>query len=254
MKIYAYMNKGKGKTVCEDSCLLGHTVLSEGFISWETHDESLIVSVSDGVGGNSGGAEASFYLSKSLRKVPGQMLSDETTFKEYLMQINKNLIDYAENVEGSEEMAATLSGICLSQGKSLMFHVGNTRVYVVNGEYLMQMTTDHTRVEDMVASGLITRKEAAERPDSNVISACMGNADFRYADRLEVRDVTTTISSEKPLILTSDGIHDYVSIDDMENILCGSEEMQDRLKTIAEKARENGSEDDISVIWIERKE
>ena len=251
MKIYAAMDRGYEKQICEDGVLLGHTILSEGEMSWTPNDDRFFIALADGVGGNKGGALASFYVLQKLRNDSKENM-DAVLLQEYLQECNTDLIEYAGGVPGCEHMATTLTGLYFDRDKAYLFHVGNTRAYAVNGSFLRQLTEDHTNVSSMVNMGLLTREEAAARPDANVINSCFGNADVHYAKRLSVRDVSEEIGLKKPLLLTSDGIHDYLSGDEMEEIISGDTSTLEKLGLLIEKSREKGSFDDISAIWVDR--
>ena len=251
MRIYALTDRGEGKKLCEDGVLLGQSIISGCYGEWESGEENFTVAVSDGVGGNRGGAQASFYILSRLREGDPGLYAGTDSLKGFLEEVNRGLIAYAAGVDGCEAMAATLTGLCVSGESLMLFHVGNTRCYLINGRFLRQVTTDHTKVETMVAMGMLTREEAADRPDGNVINACMGNADLSYAKRLEVREMTGE-AGKRSLLLTSDGIHDYLSPDEMEDILAESGTVRERLEKLKSEARRKGSADDISVVFIER--
>ncbi len=253
MTVYAYVERGKGKKIAEDSVLLGHSVLSGGYCEWTPEDEELCLAVSDGVGGNKGGAYASFFITGKLREADPAGFGGTEELKVCLEKVNKDLVEYGSEVPGCEFMAATLTGVNVSSSGIFLFHVGNTRAYAVNGQFLRQLTEDHTKVAAMVAMGMLSREEAAERPDANVINACFGNGDISYAKKLEVRDITEELGSSRPLLFTSDGIHDHLSQDQMEDILSGEGSEREKLTALAAAARENGSEDDISVVLFRRK-
>lgn len=51
-------------------------------------------------------------------------------------------------------------------------------------------------------------------------------------------------------ILTSDGIHEYVDIDTIEDIINGEETFEEKCRMIIQKALDNGSEDDMSAVII----
>ncbi len=251
MKIYAAIDRGLDKEVCEDGILLGHTILSEGEMNWTTKDEKFFLAVADGVGGNKGGALASFFVLQKLRNDAKDNM-DAVLLDEFLHDCNKDLIKYASGVPECEHMATTLTGLYFDRAKIFLFHVGNTRACAVNGSFIRQLTEDHTNVSSMVSMGLLTREEANHRPDSNVINSCLGNADEHYASKLTTADVSEELGTKKPLILTSDGIHDYLTEDEMEEILSLEISISEKLKTLIERSREKGSVDDISAIWVER--
>ena len=51
-------------------------------------------------------------------------------------------------------------------------------------------------------------------------------------------------------VLTSDGIHEYVNLDTIEDIINGEENLEEKCSMIVQKAIDNGSEDDVSVVII----
>lgn len=251
MKIYAAMDRGLGKEVCEDEVLLGHTILSEGEMSWNPRDDKFFLAIADGVGGNHGGANASFFVLEKIRNDAKDSFN-AILLEEFLKGCNKDLIRYASKVPECENMATTLTGLLFDNKNTFLFHVGNTRACALNGSFLRQLTEDHTNVSSMVSMGLLTKEEALKRPDANVINSCFGNADENYASKLTVKDISEEIGTKKPLILTSDGIHDYLSEDEMEEILSVELSVPQKLRILIEKSRDKGSVDDISVIWVER--
>jgi protein phosphatase len=71
------------------------------------------------------------------------------------------------------------------------------------------------------------------------------------ADKMEIKDITEQIE-DKPLLLTSDGIHDHLSVDEMEQILAEDTSMRERLEKMIHHAIVNGSKDDISVVYVQK--
>ena len=68
--------------------------------------------------------------------------------------------------------------------------------------------------------------------------------------RLKLKQIDA--SGQDTLIVTSDGIHDHVSIDDMEDICCAEDNKREFCKKLIEQAVENGSMDDISVVVLNK--
>lgn len=94
--------------------------------------------------------------------------------------------------------------------------MGNTRVYaVVNGKYLKQLTRDDTTLEYLLATGQLDSFTAESFERKNEITACFGADNTAL---LKLKQIDT--SGQDTLIVTSDGIHDYVSLDEMEDIYC----------------------------------
>jgi protein phosphatase len=99
--------------------------------------------------------------------------------------------------------------------------------------------------------GMMTRQEAKNHPRQNELSACLGGGTVRMADKMEIKDITEQIE-DKPLLLTSDGIHDHLSVDEMEQILAEDTSMRERLEKMIHHAIVNGSKDDISVVYVQK--
>lgn len=254
MKVYAYGQKSPDKKISQDCIMVGNSILSEGSIEW-TPDAKSVLAIADGVGGNAAGDIASFTVMQGLRRAELYSGCIESYLRKSITNINQQLLSMSAENTQYNGMATTLSGVYMDTEKALLFHIGNTRVYTVNGgAYLRQLTTDHTNVQELVELGRLTKKEAFEDPRKNVINACMGGGNPELIGRLVVEDITSRISG-KDLIITCDGIHDSVTSDDMEEILFGVDcPIGERLRLLAKKARDNGSVDDISIIYFKREE
>lgn len=256
MKVCAVVQKGMNKKICEDSAMVGNGVISEGMIQWKPQpDEKIVLAVSDGVGGNPAGEVASFRVLKGIREAEFYTGCIPDYIFKALQRINDEILEDSRKHSEYDQMAATLSGIYQDADKCILFHVGNTRVYVVNsGGYLRQLTKDHTNVEVMVEMGRLTPEEAQLHPDRSQIYACMGGGTRDYMASLQVTDITEKVSDGRTVMLTTDGLHDFVSLDDMEEVLAQEQPIEQKLEQLVKLARDNGSEDDISVIYFERKE
>lgn len=253
MKIYAYGQKGPDKTIGEDCMMVGNGILSEGFMEYTAVDK-VVLAVSDGVGGNNAGEEASLLALKGLREARLFEGCDQQKLEETIKRINQDILTFSRVNDAYTDMAATLTGIYVEGDKCLAFHVGNTRIYVVNnGEFLRQLTRDHTNVNKWVKMGIMTREEAQNHPDRNIIYGCVGGGNAAFLEALEVMDISRSVQGGRPIVLTSDGVHDHVSVDEMEKILLGEGSVKEKLELLAQQARAYGSVDDISIIYFDRK-
>ena len=237
MKVFSYMEKGLGKVRSEDTILVGDHIVKEGFHCFE--NEFLCIAVADGVGGNAGGREASEFVASRFGS-----LRDCDLFAA-AERINAELISGAKEIPGKESMATTFSGIFFSNTlPHKIIHVGNTRVFAIQGAYLKQLTTDHTTVEWLRSRGLY---EAAEYAPSNEITACFGAGDSARLQQLNMIDVDKDFYG---YVLTSDGIHDYLEIEDIEDFVSAQDYGEDAFSALAKMATECGSTDDKSIVLI----
>lgn len=118
---------------------------------------------------------------------------------------------------------------------------------VVNEKYLKQLTRDDTTLEYLLATRQLDSFTAESFERKNEITACFG-ADNPALLKLKQIDV----SGQDMLIVTSDGIHDHVSIDEMEDIYCAADAKMEFCKKLIEQAVENGSMDDASVMVLNK--
>lgn len=145
-------------------------------------------------------------------------------------------------------MATTLALMDFTVDSEKITYVGNTRVYaVVNGKYLKQLTRDDTTLEYLLATGQLDASTAEYFNRKNEITACFG-ADSPALLKLKQIDA----SGQDTLIVTSDGIHDHVSIDEMEDIYCAADDKVEFCKKLIDQAVENGSVDDASVMVLNK--
>lgn len=240
MIAYAKTQKGQGKSVSDDRVLLGNQILNERELMMEIL-LPFVIAVADGVGGNAGGSAASEYVANRLSSL--QELSLEQ-LKDELSNINSDLLDLAKHSEGCELMATTLTGIVENTDGNILFHIGNTRAYVLQGGYLKQLTEDQTTYNFLYKMGRI---EDAEHCNKSEIISCLGggNQSLYQPSIMDIKSFQT-------LVITSDGIHDYIDIDSLEFIINNTEmAMDEKVQAIIKKAIESGSKDDLSIVIID---
>lgn len=237
MKLYAATRKGIHKAQNEDRIVLNQTIVSDGIYQCECAED--FVAITDGVGGNKAGAVASQFVADELRKCE-HSLDD-------LAEINRKLIALSQRGESLSGMATTLALVDFSENTARITYVGNTRVYsVVNGKYLKQLTRDDTTLEYLLATGQLDASAAESFMRKNEIIACFGAGNPAL---LKLKQID--VSAQNTLIITSDGIHDYVSLDEMEDMYCDTADKGDFCQKIIDAAVENGSVDDMSIILYE---
>lgn len=232
MRITALSVKGSIKDQCEDTLFIGDTIISDDSYVYEG-DFPEVLGVADGVGGNPGGQKASRFISKLFSEV--SLKGDEKEVKANLENVNRSLINYAAGLPGEERMASTLTAMYHGKQGYYVAHVGNTRLYVAQGRYLKQFTNDHT--SNQIAS--------------NMIYGCFGGADENLLLPLEISLISPNDLPQK-CILTSDGIHDHLDVDRLEELLNSDADDLAVMRDICDEAKKNGSKDDMSIIMMQQ--
>lgn len=252
MRVYCRMKHGATKSNSEDRVLINNSILSDGvfFTEINSGNDPVVFAIADGVGGNPGGFLAAHMAVEGLMANTLPCNIDDAGVLQLIKNINNRIIEKSTYEGIYPKMATTLSGICLFQDKYYLFHVGNTRVYAWDDPYLTQLTVDHTYVKELRMLGL-TEEEIRKNPKSSEINSCLGNGDPQTANRLYVKDVTDEIGSARMVILTTDGIHDFISNESLENSLTRITDIPTYLKDALAYAYSKGSRDDLSMVIVE---
>lgn len=243
MQVFWSTIKGTDKAESEDRVLVGPKVYSE-----ETSHADIghgFVAVADGVGGNYGGAEAAAFVCQVLSTAGSPS-------KDQFQRINHLLLEKSSVNPAHSNMATTFSGLYVSPEKIdiVIFHVGNTRVYAIQaGKYLRQLTKDDTVVQRLLDTGKLTEEEAENYSARNEITACFGGG---KENLLQMDEIHMRQDASRQFLMTSDGIHEHLSTDEMEDILDDVErDWQRAVKAMVEQAIVNGSHDDCTAILVD---
>lgn len=212
---------------------------------------NLLTAVADGVGGYQGGERASLMAVDSIRVLNRRTNLIESDIKDLVERTNAQIAKTGQMNPGYASMATTLTALVMNQEKAVSIHIGNCRLCSYK-RYLQPITKDHTRVAEMVSRGELTEEEALTSPIRNQISACLGGNREGLFDKLQVEAQEGILEQESNLLLTCDGVHDYVSEEELEDMLGECISGSEVCRKIAEYARIKGSTDDISIIIIDR--
>jgi protein phosphatase len=117
--------------------------------------------------------------------------------------------------------------------------IGDSRAYTLKNNQLSQETTDHTMLQELVNKGAISAETAKQSNTKNLLSQAIG-----VQENISVGTVTVELNSGDSIMLSTDGLHDYLSDDDINYFLLRFTENQDTCHeminlAIAQKSRDN---------------
>ena len=131
-------------------------------------------------------------------------------------------------------------------GKTVyVVNVGDSRLYVCK-ESLIQVTVDHSLVEEMVRLGEMDKEDAKVHPDKNIITRAIGVLPEVSADFFE-----TVLVPGDTVLLCSDGLTNMVDDTDIKRIVLGQRDIVEKTQRLIDAANENGGKDNITVVLIE---
>jgi len=211
--------------------------------------------VADGVGGRRGGQTASRTVAEVFEKVfnqPQPPSSPESQMEE-LRKLVANTVDlcnqkiYTEAELNSEldGMATTLALAAVRGNRAIIAHVGDSRVYRCDAQGLIQLTEDHSEVNEAVRAGILTPAQAETHPRRNVISRAIGADSEVEAEIIEIEIDETTM-----LFLCSDGITRHIRDEQLERLLRSGEHPQVICQTMKQLCYDSGAEDNLTAIIV----
>ncbi len=209
--------------------------------------------VADGVGGEKAGEIASrmavSQIASHIMDVPLKTDMDKYEIAAYFFQctekVNAKIHEMAKKYTENHGMATTIVIVYVNQGKAYITNVGDSRAYLYRSGILTQLTEDHTYVNELVKSGVITAEEALVDPRKNVITRALGAQPTIEPDFYQV-----DIAEGDRLVVCTDGLYDEVSNEEMIEILNKDLSMSQTGNELIKKANENGGHDNITVICL----
>lgn len=204
--------------------------------------------VADGMGGHKAGDYASkLAVTTMVEEIAG---SDETIPEKLLGRAietaNGKVRESAEKMPELEGMGTTVVAASCDSGTLSVANVGDSRLYIVGGHEIRQITRDHSWVEEMVRRGGLGRDEARNHPDKNIITRAVGAEDTVKADFFSVK-----LEEGDLILMCTDGLTNMLEDEEIRMILDGARDIVEKAEELVRRANENGGMDNISVILIE---
>jgi protein phosphatase len=226
------------------------------------NDEQRLYVVADGMGGHAAGEVASrvavdaiaefVELTGGNQEITWPFGLDDTIsyegnrLKTAVRHANTRVIEATRESAEYEGMATTVAAVLVDGDIANLAHVGDSRIYLWNGEAIEQLTRDHSWVNEQIENGAISPEQARSHPLRNVVTRALGGR----AD-LVVDIQSRRMAPGDMLLLCSDGLTTMVPDDGIARILRESEGDVARATTaLVSEANERGGEDNITVVLL----
>mgnify|MGYP000279484746 CR=1 FL=1 len=201
--------------------------------------------VADGMGGEKAGDYASRFTVETLVERIGHSSGTNpvTVLEEEIRQVNYELYQNAMQNIHLAGTGTTLVAAVLDGSSMYVANVGDSRLYLVHGQNITQITRDHSYVEEMVSRGALVRGSKAYLAKKNIITRAIGAESRVQVDFFEVELFPKDI-----ILLCSDGLTNMLSDEQIRDIIVSEQTMEEKADLLIQKANENGGSDNISVI------
>jgi PPM family protein phosphatase len=225
-------------------------------LSFEKTQSDYLFAIFDGMGGENAGEKASLIAVEALEKYHkqfGKILKNVEEkieyLEEYIEYANKLICEMSEQDIQKNKMGTTFTCLSVSAVGAQVFNLGDSRVYMLRDNIIVQLTTDHTEAERLVRLGIISKEASREHKSKNILSRHLGvppeagkiEADIYKIDEIRGGDY---------FLICSDGLTDMVSDKEIQKTFLGRQETSDISNELINKALNNGGIDNITAMTI----
>jgi PPM family protein phosphatase len=231
------------------------TSVTQAKVQYSSHRGHLFI-VADGMGGHQAGEVASaigvvtvegFVLNTLKRFFHLQLPEEQNVMKEFqhaLIQADARIFEEARQHPEMLGMGTTLTMAFAVDWRLLVAHAGDSRCYLLSQGELHQLTSDHTRVAELVRLGELSPAQAKCHPKRHVITNVLGGNEPGV--RVEMHKLD--LEPNDVVLLCSDGLSNMVADARIAAILVEEHEPERACERLVAEANEGGGKDNITAI------
>lgn len=211
-----------------------------------------LVAVADGMGGHAGGEVASKIAITSVKELSGVLNDpalDNESREDLLLNISFSIDHEIAEVASADRslqgMGTTLTALHLNGAKVELLHIGDSRCYQWNGKKLLQLSYDHTVMQELLDQGRLTADEVVNHPQRSLLTqALIGDSGIDPILHLFEANIGDFF------LLCSDGLTSVLSDHEIVNIIKESEPAQ-VVDYLMRAVHEKGAPDNVTILWVE---
>lgn len=235
LDVAALTHRGTERADNEDACGL----LEDG--------ATAVVAVADGVSGGNAGEVASHMaidtLLRAYREEPPDRPVGQRLYRA-VQQANIEIYDASVVVPELRGMATTLTAAAVDRGELTVVHVGDSRLYLVRGGDIVQLTKDHTVAAERVRLGLLSRERARVHPDRSVLTRSLGRELIVTRDR-----ITYFLAAGDALVTCSDGLYNVLGDEEIAEAVA-EHDAAEACRALVERANARGTPDNLTAAVV----
>lgn len=245
-------------TVCPD--------LSEG--QWVVPSDSqeiislgqygCLLVVADGMGGQNAGEVASaiaidtvrdMFSLDNLKAVAPKGDSLRSYLKKVIVEADRRVKFQSSQNVGMSGMGSTIVLVWLIDGMAHVAWLGDSRAYsIIPGKGISRLTKDHSYVQNLVDSGLLTEEEAMNHPDSNIITKSLGD----ISNVAKPDCASYPIYDQEVILLCSDGLCGVCTDSEIEKFVSANkDDLKVCKEALTDAALSDGSTDNITIALVQ---
>ncbi len=222
-------------------------------------DEELsLFIVADGMGGHAGGGTASRLAVETVDMVvreawamensplkedcPLQSSRIPTVLRRAVQEACFKIYEAAQSNSHLAGMGTTTVALLIHGNHAFFAHVGDSRIYLIRGQLVQQVTEDHSLVNEQIRAGMITAEEALKSRYKNIITRSVG-----FEPTVQVDVMGLVCEPGDTFVLCSDGMSNLVRENDILR-LTSTDDLGAAVQGLVDLANERGGDDNITVV------
>lgn len=217
--------------------------------------------VADGMGGHAGGQTASKVAVQTIAQIinANQAVLDSGTIYD-IEQLETSPVakllsdslrgachevhDQSQNNTKLQGMGTTVTGLLLHNNFAFVGHVGDSRAYLVRNNQILQLSEDHSLVNEQLKAGLISEVQAKNSRFRNIITRSIG-----YEDDVDVDMIALQMRPNDVFVLCTDGLTTLVADQEIHNVIADSY-LHEAPALLVDLANHRGGDDNSTIILV----
>lgn len=201
--------------------------------------------VADGMGGHDAGevASASIVAHLATLGIASSAPDLRARFEDRIIRANTEIWELAQS-RGGGTIGSTVAALLTYERQYACIWSGDSRVYLVRGGILSQVSHDHTEVQELLDRGILNAEEARDWPRRNVITRAIGVAEEAMID-IELG----TIEPGDVFILNTDGLTGHVTEDEIRSAVI-DRTPEAACTLLIDTVLERGATDNVTVVIV----
>lgn len=221
-----------------------------------------LFAVADGMGGHAAGEVASRlaieavtgFIRRSAADtdfswpfgVESALSFDANRLRTAIYLANRRVLRAAESEQKYDGMGTTIVGLLVNGSRMSVAHVGDSRLYVLSGGEIRQMTADDSWAASVLAQDpTLGPADIANHPMRNVLTSVLG-----VREPVDVHVSEHDLGSSDTMLLCSDGLHNVLEPEAIRDILSSAPDVDHAARVLVETALENGSKDNVTAVVV----
>ena len=214
--------------------------------------ETNVFVVADGMGGHNAGEVASALAVQGMRNAAGNGFSSAESVVSAINAANAEIHQASGGPTDQRGMGTTLTAVVplpaagAEPQRMVVANVGDSRVYLLRGGELKQVSSDHSYVQELLTEGYISAAEARVHPRRNIVTRALGIEGDVNADSW----VLPMVVGDR-YVLCSDGLVDEVEDEQIAHMLRETPDPQIAADRLVAAANDNGGRDNVTVVVVD---